>query len=153
MNIPINSYFHTSLGTICVTIHNDFVTNISFANNSHSIDLTPLAKEVFLQLTAYLNGQLKVFDFPYKLQGTPFQQKVWATLKQIPYGETATYKDIALNINCPKGARAVGLANNKNPLMIVVPCHRVIGSNGKLTGYAGGIEIKEKLLQLEQVYI
>jgi len=90
-----------------------------------------------------------MFDFKYDLQGTDFQKKVWHALEQIPYGETRSYKDIATAIGNAKASRAVGMANNRNPITIAVPCHRVIGSSGKLVGYAGGLEMKEKVLELE----
>ena len=98
----------------------------------------------------YFSKKRKSFDIPIKLEGTEFQKRVWDALIQIPYGKTCTYKDIAEKIGNPKACRAVGGANNKNPIMIIVPCHRVIGKNGDLVGYAGGIEVKQKLLDLEQ---
>lgn len=102
------------------------------------------------EILRYINGEIKGFSIPVKLFGTDFQNKVWKRLMDIPYGEIMTYKDMANSIGCPKGYRAVGNALNKNPIAIVVPCHRVIGSNGKLVGFAGGISLKEKLLQLEK---
>jgi len=102
------------------------------------------------QLTAYFEGSLKAFDFALAPAGTPFQQSVWKALAKIPYGKTASYKDIAISVGNPKAVRAVGAANGRNPLPIVVPCHRVIGADGKLVGYAGGLEIKKRLLGLEQ---
>lgn len=108
-----------------------------------------LTNLVFKQISEYLNGQRQTFDFPYELHGTEFQKKVWEALRQIPYGETRTYKDIATVVGNPKASRAVGMANHKNPLMIVVPCHRVIGMGGKLVGYAGGLDMKKALLDLE----
>lgn len=108
--------------------------------------LTNLA---FKQIGEYLNGKRQTFDFSYELHGTEFQKKVWNALRQIPYGETRTYKDIATVVGNPKASRAVGMANHKNPLMIVVPCHRVIGTGGKLVGYAGGLGMKKALLDLE----
>lgn len=111
---------------------------------------TELTDKVYEQITEYLIGKRQEFDFPFTLNGTEFQKKVWAQLQKIPYGETRTYKDIAVAIGSPKSSRAVGMANNKNPVMIVVPCHRVIGSNGKLMGYAGGTDMKETLLKIEK---
>jgi methylated-DNA-[protein]-cysteine S-methyltransferase len=102
------------------------------------------------QLNAYFAGQLEQFDLALLPQGTPFQQKVWSELQKIPYGETISYGELARRIGNPKASRAVGLANGSNPISIVIPCHRVIGSNGKLTGYGGGLPIKEKLLALEK---
>ena len=95
-------------------------------------------------------GRRKKFDLKLSYHGTEFQIKVWKALEKIPYGETCTYKDIAESVGIPKGCRAVGMANNRNPIVIVVPCHRVIGMNGSLTGYAGGLEMKEYLLDLEK---
>lgn len=109
-----------------------------------------LTELVYGQVMEYLNGKRKTFDLPYVLRGTAFQQKVWQALLDIPYGETRTYGELAASIGNPKAARAVGAANNKNPITIVVPCHRVIGANGKLVGYAGGLHMKEALLQLEK---
>ena len=108
---------------------------------------------VFNQISEYLGGNRRKFTFPFKLSGTEFQKKVWMELCNIPYGQTRSYKDIAKAIGNPKACRAVGNANNKNPLIIVVPCHRVIGTNGKLTGYGAGLEMKEALLQLENRFI
>ncbi|NLY86209.1 MAG: methylated-DNA--[protein]-cysteine S-methyltransferase [Tissierellia bacterium] len=102
------------------------------------------------EIIQYLQGDLKEFTLPIYLRGTEFQKKVWKELLNIPYGETRTYKEIAEKVNCPKGFRAVGNALNKNPVAIIVPCHRVVGSNGKLVGFAGGLELKEKLLELEK---
>ena len=104
---------------------------------------------VYSQINEYLDGSRKTFNFPYELRGTEFQKKVWTELCKIPYGETRTYKDIAVAIGNPKASRAVGMANNKNPIIIAVPCHRVIGANGSLTGYAGGLGMKAALLSLE----
>lgn len=102
------------------------------------------------QLQSYFAGELESFDLSLSPQGTPFQQKVWSELQKIPYGQTISYGELARRIGNPKASRAVGLANGSNPLSIVIPCHRVIGSNGKLTGYGGGLPIKEKLLALER---
>lgn len=102
------------------------------------------------QLRAYFAGELHDFDLPLAPEGTPFQLRVWRELRNIPYGQTISYGELARRIGSPKGSRAVGLANGANPISIVVPCHRVIGSNGKLTGYGGGIENKELLLALEK---
>lgn len=109
-----------------------------------------LSELAFNQIIEYLNGRRTDFDFPYELSGTEFQKRVWKELCHIPYGETRTYKQLAEAIGHPKASRAVGLANSKNPVAIAVPCHRVIGSNGSLTGYAGGLDMKKALLQLER---
>ena len=102
------------------------------------------------QLAEYFQGKRTDFTFPMEPVGTVFQRSVWEALRQIPYGETATYKDIALAIGNPGAVRAVGMACNRNPIWLAIPCHRVVGSNGKLTGYAGGLDMKRQLLQLEQ---
>ncbi|WP_353092776.1 methylated-DNA--[protein]-cysteine S-methyltransferase [Tissierella praeacuta] len=101
------------------------------------------------EITKYLKGELKEFTMPISFKGTPFQERVWNELLNIPYGKTKTYKELAEKIGCPRGSRAVGGALNKNPIAIIVPCHRVVGSNGNLVGFAGGVEVKDKLLKLE----
>ena len=106
-------------------------------------------KEVLRQLRAYFDGKLKDFDLPLVLNGTEFQLRVWRRLQKIPYGETVSYGQIARELGNPEASRAVGLANGSNPIPIIVPCHRVIGSNGDLTGFGGGLPIKKKLLALE----
>lgn len=111
---------------------------------------TPLIQEANRQINEYLRGERKTFDLPFRMQGTAFQKQVWEALLRIPYGETRSYKQIAEAIGNPKAVRAVGMANNRNPLLIVVPCHRVIGADGKLVGYGAGIEKKEFLLRLEK---
>lgn len=106
--------------------------------------------EAIRQLRAYFDGKLREFDLPLDPVGTPFQLAVWDRLRQIPYGATISYGELARRMGRPQASRAVGLANGANPLPIVIPCHRVIGSNGKLTGYGGGLAIKEVLLALER---
>lgn len=102
------------------------------------------------QLRAYFAGELTEFDVPYEITGTEFQRRVWTALLTIPYGQTRSYGQVAAQIGAPKASRAVGLANGRNPISIIVPCHRVIGGDGSLTGYGGGIERKRALLDLEQ---
>lgn len=114
-------------------------------------DNHPILTNTIKQLQEYFAGERQQFDLPLAAKGTEFQQKVWHALSKIPYGETWSYQDLANAIDNPKAVRAVGLANGKNPISVIVPCHRVIGKNGKLTGYAGGVERKEKLLKLEKV--
>lgn len=109
-----------------------------------------LALTVFRELDEYFQGRRKTFDFPCRTHGTAFQEKVWAALREIPYGETRSYRDIAEAIGHPKAYRAVGMANNANPLFIIIPCHRVIGADGSLTGYGGGLPMKKALLMLEK---
>lgn len=111
---------------------------------------TPLTDLVFRQVTEYLEGKRRSFDFPYVLQGTEFQWRVWRALCEIPYGETRTYGEVAAAVGSPKAYRAVGMANHQNPILIAVPCHRVIGADGGLVGYASGLDMKEALLRLEK---
>jgi methylated-DNA-[protein]-cysteine S-methyltransferase len=111
---------------------------------------TPVLEAALDQLEAYFAGDLKEFDLPLAAVGTPFQQRVWAELVKIPYGVTCSYMEVAQRLGDPKAVRAVGLANGRNPIAIIVPCHRVIGANGRLTGYAGGLWRKERLLSLER---
>ena len=112
----------------------------------------PILEKAAQELRAYMQGELRSFSIPLAPEGTEFQKKVWQAMLEIPYGETKTYGEIATLIGSPKGARAVGMAANKNPIPIIVPCHRIIGAAGKLVGYAGGLSLKEKLLQLELKY-
>ena len=111
---------------------------------------TPLLVEGRRQVLEYLAGVRCVFDLPLAPQGTPFQKRVWGSLADIPYGQKRTYREIALAVCCPRGFRAVGMACNRNPIPIIIPCHRVVGAGGGLTGYAGGVELKQLLLELEQ---
>jgi methylated-DNA-[protein]-cysteine S-methyltransferase len=111
---------------------------------------TPIIKKAAAQIEKYLAGKLKEFSLPLALHGTEFQKAVWQALQGIPYGETRSYKDIAAAIGRPKAVRAVGMANNRNPIVIIVPCHRVIGHDGGLTGYGGGLPLKQRLLELEK---
>lgn len=111
---------------------------------------TPLLTEGRRQVLEYLAGERRAFDLPIAPQGTPFQKKVWDALRDIPYGHTRTYRDIAIAAGCPRGFRAVGMACNRNPIPIIIPCHRVVGAGGALTGYAGGTQLKQALLNLEQ---
>lgn len=147
----------SSLGEILLAGTTNGLTHVSFQAGSHPLMPQPNWRrddEVWLtavsQLTAYFAGDLHTFDLPLAPQGTPFQQQVWAYLQTIPYGRTTTYGSIAHELGNPKSTRAVGAANGRNPLAIIVPCHRVVGSNGQLTGYAGGLPIKEALLGLER---
>ena len=124
--------------------------NLESKKNNYEIKNTKVLSLAEKQLLEYFEGKRKKFDLPLKLKGTPFQEKVWKELLKIPYGETRTYGEIAKNIENPKAARAVGMANHNNPISIVVPCHRVIGVNNKLVGYGLGIDKKQYLLELEK---
>ncbi|WP_258564022.1 methylated-DNA--[protein]-cysteine S-methyltransferase [Streptomyces himalayensis] len=106
--------------------------------------------EIATQLKAYFAGELKEFTLPLHLHGTPFQRTVWEQLRKIPYGETRSYGELAHELGNPKASRAVGLANGRNPVGIIVPCHRVVGADGSLTGYGGGLERKQQLLDFER---
>ncbi|PPC74514.1 cysteine methyltransferase [Pokkaliibacter plantistimulans] len=121
---------------------------VAFAHWQEDIN-APLLQETARQLRAYLDGQLHQFDLPLQQRGTPFQQRVWSALQHIGYGATLSYRELAERLGQPSAIRAVASANGRNPWSIVVPCHRVIGSDGSLTGYAGGVECKRWLLQLE----
>lgn len=146
--------YDTILGYIRITYEDTYITSIeklpSLVKDMGTRNI--LTDKVNNQLVEYFNGSRKSFDFPYKLKGTEFQQKVWKALCSIPYGETRSYKEIATLVGNEKASRAVGMANNKNPLSIVVPCHRVIGSNGKLVGYASGLDMKIFLIDLEKKF-
>ena len=106
-------------------------------------------RRTFAQLEEYLAGRRKSFDVPLHAEGTPFMRRVWDALRNIPYGETRSYKDIAVAIGQPGAMRAVGMANNRNPIALIIPCHRVIGADGSLVGFGGGLDMKRRLLQLE----
>ncbi len=148
-----HAIYQSPFGPIVITFTEQVVTGIkrrehNLAEQSEQPH-SPMLQKVFTQLDEYFSGKRKSFDFEYKAQGTEFQKKVWKALCDIPYGETRSYKDIAKAVGSEKACRAVGLANNRNPISIVIPCHRVIASNGALTGYAGGLPMKQALLDLE----
>lgn len=145
--------YETIIGKIAISEVEGYLTNIcidasSFPENEE-IQETLILKQAIKEINEYLNGMRTTFQVPINAQGTPFQQRVWDALLTIPYGETKTYQEIAAQTGNIKASRAVGMANNKNPLPIIIPCHRVVGKNGKLIGYSGGLDIKAKLLQLE----
>lgn len=146
--------YPTPLGRIGIEEQHDSITEVYFDNEPlpESVDIiaTALTNEAARQLNAYFAGTLKTFSLPLAPFGTVFQKKIWRLLCDIPYGQTVSYKDIAIAADNPKAVRAVGQANNKNPIPIFIPCHRVIGANGKLVGYAGGLAIKERLLVIER---
>ncbi|MCI8483861.1 MAG: methylated-DNA--[protein]-cysteine S-methyltransferase [Lachnospiraceae bacterium] len=155
-------HISTPLGEMLLIEENNAITHLSlpakeslpedFLKTSAIEQCTPVILSAKAQLTEYFQGNRREFDLPLNPSGTPFQKKVWKALCTIPYGETRSYKDIAVQIENPKGCRAVGMANNKNTIMIIIPCHRVIGSNGSLVGYGGGLHIKEWLLAHERKY-
>ncbi len=150
-------YVQTPIGKLLLAGNQDGLQLIDFQNKSLTgLPLKHWQRDdecfanITIQLHDYFRGELTKFDVTLNLIGTPFRQKVWQALLEIPYGETQSYEDIALKIGNPKASRAVGLANGSNPVPIIVPCHRVIGKNKSLVGYGGGLEIKKFLLNLEQ---
>jgi O-6-methylguanine DNA methyltransferase len=145
-------YYETKIGKISIIENGSAITHINFHGEipkGTNIIETQLIKQAAKELQEYFDGKRKIFNVPLEPKGTEFQQKVWNALKEIPYGETCSYKKIAEKIGNIKASRAVGMANNKNPIPIIIPCHRVIGANGKLVGYAGGLGVKEILLEIE----
>ncbi|WP_312645083.1 methylated-DNA--[protein]-cysteine S-methyltransferase [Hydrogenoanaerobacterium sp.] len=150
-------HYNTEIGKIAIVEEKGFITNLYFETDcipqreelQHSE--TDVLKEAHRQLQAYLTGELRRFSLPLSPTGTPFMQCVWQSLCEIPYGETASYKQVAAKVGNVKACRAVGLANNKNPIPLFIPCHRVVGADGKLVGYRGGLELKKKLLCLEKI--
>lgn len=145
--------YDTEIGKIEIVENGVAITNVYFQKSmikDVNINETPLLKKANQQLEEYLSGKRKIFDLHLAPEGTEFQQKVWRALQKIPYGKTCSYKEVAQNIGNAKACRAVGMANNKNPIPIFIPCHRVIGANGNLVGYAGGLSMKEKLLKIEK---
>jgi len=156
MNLISYARIESPVGPLLLAGDELGLRRVSFENSKRS---TPLERdwkrdrgpftEVICQLQAYFDGELKDFDLPLSLEGTEFQLCVWRSLRTIPYGETISYGQLAHRIGKPKAVRAVGLANGSNPIPIIIPCHRVIGSNGSLTGFGGGLPIKKKLLALE----
>lgn len=152
------NYFSTMtrIGEITIFEENGEIIRVALPISVVSTDgcqraKTPVIIDAIKQLTEFLDGQRKTFNLKLALKGTPFQKKVWLELLKIPYGKTVSYQDIAVAIGNPKACRAVGMANNKNPIPIFIPCHRVIGKNGCLIGYAGGLDLKKSLLEIEQI--
>ena len=142
--------YYSPVGNIQLEYEDGVVTALKSAEaGTKGEPPSALAELVFRQLDEYFAGTRTEFAFPYRLHGTPFQEKVWEALRQIPYGETWSYQRLAQQVGRPGACRAVGMAIHHNPLPIILPCHRVIGKNGSLTGYAGGLEKKEFLLALE----
>ena len=148
-------YVDSPIGAIEIGVRSECVIGLNFVDRprqkgSHDNRVLTLAKE---QVTAYLEGRLQVFNLPLDMAGTSFQRSVWQALLTVPFGRTASYQQMADAVGNPKAVRAVGAANGKNPVSIIVPCHRIIGKNGSLTGYGGGIWRKEWLLRHEGVLL
>lgn len=155
MNKPLLCFFDTPIGKLGIVESKGYIIEIVLPNDviqlvdfsiSESVEILKAKK----QLNEYFLGKRKYFDFKFKQEGTAFRQSVWEALLKIPYGETRSYKDIAVSIENPLACRAVGQANNKNKLPIVIPCHRVIGTDNSFVGYAGGLGIKKYLIELEK---
>jgi O-6-methylguanine DNA methyltransferase len=158
MEIRYYTQFESSLGRLGIAVSDKGLVVLEFdagqfprqKNKTLAWQFSPAKTQFYTdQLQQYFAGTRRQFTCPLDLRGTPFQLKCWRALLDIPYGETRTYADIARAVGCPHGYRAVGLANNRNPVAIVVPCHRVIASDGTLCGYGGGLEVKRRLLELE----
>ena len=152
-------YYSTSIGEIGIADNGEAITGVYFAGENDlqydegvHINETGLIREAAAQLMDYLDGKRRAFEVPIAMNGTEFQQAVWNALREIPYGETRSYRQIAERIGRPKACRAVGMANNRNPVAVIVPCHRVIGADGSLVGYGGGLDTKVRLLNLEKQY-
>ena len=145
MNVPIGRI------TLCQDDHG--ICALIFGGRSGRMDETDLLLQAEHELEEYFAGRRRAFSVPLSMHGTDFQMRVWQALREIPWGETASYGEIARRIGKPKACRAVGMANHANPLPVFIPCHRVVGANGKLSGYAGGLEIKTKLLETEGLHV
>ncbi|HJO95532.1 MAG TPA: methylated-DNA--[protein]-cysteine S-methyltransferase [Victivallales bacterium] len=152
----------TKMGKLLIVGDEKGIRNVDFQGKRGALKIdnnwiedkdNEVLKDAVEQLEAYFDGSLEEFDLPLAPVGTPFQESVWGALTEIPYGKLASYKDIAEKIDNPKAARAIGGANNKNPISIIIPCHRVIGANGYLVGYGGGLSVKQYLLNLEGIEI
>lgn len=150
-------HVRTPVGILCIEENGEAVTALEFEGEGENPTLgfvekppTGLLEEAGNQLMEYFRGKRKEFTLPLSPQGTEFQKKVWAALRTIPYGQTRSYGEIAAQVGNPKAARAIGGANNKNPIMILIPCHRVVGADGSLTGFACGVGVKKYLLDLER---
>jgi methylated-DNA-[protein]-cysteine S-methyltransferase len=156
MNETLTSTVESPIGPLTLIARDGVLTNVSMHEQRHAAPLPEGAvsddawfKDVVAQLDAYFARELQSFDLEMNLLGTPFQRSVWSQLGEIPYGETISYGELAQRVGNPNASRAVGLANGRNPIAIIVPCHRVIGANGSLTGYGGGLERKSWLLEHE----
>ncbi len=161
-------YYETKLGRLFIAEDGEGIAEVSIVKNMMSPDVentpgrkellsceieeTPLIRQAIRELMEYFDGRRKEFNISLNPKGTNFQKKVWDALRAIPYGETRSYQQIAQAVGNKNASRAVGMANHNNPIMCIIPCHRVIGANGSLVGYAGGLDIKATLLSLEQKY-
>lgn len=159
--MPNTHFYHSQIGILEITEANAHITGVRLLTSQEEIlsqsaetPLTSLMSEAHHQLTEYFSGTRTTFTLPIAYpHGTPFQHSVWNALRAIPYGETRSYEDIAIAIGNPKAVRAIGQANTRNPILLLVPCHRVINKNGTIGGFGCGVEVKKQLLQLEGVEI
>lgn len=142
-------YYTSPLGVLEIIEEDGYIVKIDITDIKKEESKSEVLEKCKIELDEYFSGNREVFSVPVNFQGTEFQKKVWRELIKIPYGETRSYKEIAECVKCVNGSRAVGNANNKNPIIIIVPCHRVLGSSGKMVGYRSGIKNKEFLLELE----
>ena len=144
--------FESPIGKLWLAAENGALVRLDFSEIPAKSDSDePVLEETKRQLAEYFSGKRKAFTVPLIYRGTPFQEKVWGELLKIPYGETRTYGEIAAAIGKPKASRAVGMACHRNPIGILIPCHRVIGTGGKLTGFGGGLDKKQALLEREKI--
>lgn len=152
--MKVQFQYQTDLGMLYIVQEDDAIAEVGILQPNEIIQYekkeTPLIQNAYQQLKEYFQGERQTFQLPLTPKGTPFQQKVWNILQTIPYGETWSYLQMAKAIGNPKACRAVGMANHRNPIGIIIPCHRVIGSNGNLVGYASGLDRKRYLLNLEK---
>ncbi len=150
------SWMHSPVGTLLLAATDRGLYRVQFdctlpaVPDEVWVESPERLRQSIEELSAYFRGELRNFTVPLDLRGTPFQVRCWEALRRIPYGNTCSYAELALAVGSPRAFRAVGQANHNNPIAIIVPCHRVIGANGSLTGYGGGLSIKEKLLRLEK---
>ena len=155
--VEFYNIYKTKIGSILIKEENEKIVQIKIIKEEKETlakkQETALIKEAYLQIQEYLEQKRRKFTLPLLLKGTNFQMKVWQALRTIPYGETRSYEEIAKQIGNSKAARAVGMANHNNPILIVVPCHRVIGKNNKLVGFGAGLEVKQALLEIENMKI
>ena len=142
-------YYDYPIGRLAIAADEYGITDVSMSEVDAEKKITPIIENAAKQLDEYFRGKRKKFDLPLSVHGTDFQKSVWNALQKIPYGKTCSYKDIAVAVGNSKASRAVGMANNRNKIIIIIPCHRVIGIDGSPVGYGGGLDVKKMLLLLE----
>ena len=153
MQIELVRHIETPIGRLKLCADGDGLCALRFVATGEEMDAAPVLMQAERELEEYFAGRRTAFSVPLSMHGTPFQMAVWAALRAIPYGEMRSYGELAAQIGRPRACRAVGMANHVNPLPILVPCHRVLGADGRLTGYAGGLNVKEFLLKLEGAHV